>query len=263
MATNYDSIIKHVFAKRFEAGAALVRFTRDDLVEAAIELGLERPKNIGDIVYTYRYRRTLPAEISDKVPVGKSWIIRPDGDARYKFVAVEVPQLHPTRGRIVVKIPDSTPALVAENALTDEQALLAVLRYNRLIDTFLRITCYSLQNHLRTKVPNVGQVEVDELYLGIDRRGVQYVVPVQAKGGRDKLSVVQIEQDMEFCRHRFPHLQCKPVGAQFLDRSTVALMEFDIQDEQVVIASEAHFQLVPKGEVRPEDFERYRMLPED
>src|SRR5271157_4057421 len=33
---------------------------------------------------------------------------------------------------------------------TDEQALLAKVRYTRLIDTFLGITAYSLQNHLRT-----------------------------------------------------------------------------------------------------------------
>ncbi len=54
------------------------------------------------------------------------------------------------------KIPDSTPGIVMMYALSDEQALLARLRYNRLIDIFTAVTCYSLQNHLRTAVPNVG-----------------------------------------------------------------------------------------------------------
>ena len=54
--------------------------------------------------------------------------------------------------------------------MNDEQALLAKIRYNRLIDIFTGITCYSLQNHLRTTVPNIGQVEIDEIYIGIDKR---------------------------------------------------------------------------------------------
>jgi len=49
------------------------------------------------------------------------------------------------------KIPDSTPELVGAYALDDEQALLAIVRYNRLIDIFLSLTTYSLQNHLRPR----------------------------------------------------------------------------------------------------------------
>ena len=45
--------------------------------------------------------------------------------------------------------PDSTPGVISY-ALSDEQSLLATVRYNRLIDVFTGLTCYSLQNHLRT-----------------------------------------------------------------------------------------------------------------
>lgn len=38
------------------------------------------------------------------------------------------------------------------------------------------------------------QVETDEVYVGVDKRGAHFVVPVQAKGGTDSISVVQIEQ---------------------------------------------------------------------
>ena len=44
----------------------------------------------------------------------------------------------------MTKIPDSTPGLIALYALTDEQSLLAKLRYNRLIDIFTQLTCYTL-----------------------------------------------------------------------------------------------------------------------
>jgi hypothetical protein len=42
------------------------------------------------------------------------------------------------------------------------------LRYNRLIDVFIGVTCYSLQNHLRTTEPRIGQFETDEIYVNTD-----------------------------------------------------------------------------------------------
>jgi hypothetical protein len=101
-------------------------------------------------------------------------------------------------------------------AFDDEQALLAKLRYNRLIDIFTGIACYSLQSHLRTKVAGIGQLETDEIYIGVDRRGVHFVFPIQAKVGNDRLSVVQIEQDFALCEAKFPSLVCRPIGAQFM-----------------------------------------------
>ncbi len=58
----------------------------------------------------------------------------------------------------------------------DEQALLARVRYNRLVDIFLGIRAYSLQIHLRTNVKSKGQIEIDEIYVGVDRHGSQYNV---------------------------------------------------------------------------------------
>src|SRR5439155_21625553 len=129
-----------------------------------------------------------------------------------RFVLVPNVTLTPIPSIAETKVPDATAGVVAKYALSDEQALLAKLRYNRLVDIFTGVACYSLQNHLRTTVPDIGQVETDELYIGVDRRGAHYVFPVQAKGGRDKLSVVQIEQDLALCMHKFPYLICRPIS---------------------------------------------------
>jgi hypothetical protein len=135
-----------------------------------------------------------------------------------------------------VKVPDSALGVISIYALTDEQALLARLRYNRLLDIFSRVTCYSLQSHLRTTVPNVGQVETDEVYVGVDRRGAHYVLPVQAKGKKDRLSLVQVRQDIGLCRHKFPRLICRPIGAQFMQDAVIALFEFDEDAGDVTVA---------------------------
>ncbi|MEW5702292.1 MAG: hypothetical protein AB1792_08700 [Candidatus Zixiibacteriota bacterium] len=159
------------------------------------------------------------------------------------------------------KVPDATPGVIAIYSLGDEQALLAKLRYNRLIDIFTGVACYSLQNHLRTAVAGVGQVEIDEVYIGVDKRGAHFVLPVQAKGGRDKLSVVQVEQDLAVCESKFPNLICRPIGAQFIKKDLIALFEFETDRGEVKVVSEKHYRLVEPDEILDADLVTYRSRP--
>lgn len=260
MANRYDKIIEWVFNKCYKKGATEVAFGRDLIEQAASELQIVLPKNLGDVVYTYRYRKSLPESVNAKAPQGLVWVIRPAGKARYKFVAVGVANIVPTPRLRITKVPEATPELISAYALGDEQALLAKLRYNRLLDLFLRLTCYSLQNHLRTQVEGLGQIEVDEVYLGVDRFGAHHIIPVQAKGGKDKLSVVQIEQDLAFCAKKFPQLICRPVGAQFMSDDQIALMEFGQEDDEIVIVSEAHYRLVPHEGITAKELRDYARL---
>jgi hypothetical protein len=158
----------------------------------------------------------------------------------------------------VTKVPDATPGIVAKYAFNDEQALLAKIRYNRLVDIFTGVTCYSLQNHLRTTVPDMGQVETDETYIGVDKKGAHYVFPIQAKGGTDKLNVVQIEQDFAVCATKLPLLVCRPIAAQFMDEGVIALVEFESGEKGVTISSEKHYKLVAPKEVTDADLQTYR-----
>ncbi|MGH9786303.1 MAG: endonuclease, partial [Terriglobia bacterium] len=115
----------------------------------------------------------------------------------------------------------------------------------------------------RTTVPNIGQVETDELYVGVDKKGSHYIFPIQAKGGTDRLSIVQIEQDLAVCAHKFPSLICRPVAAQFMLGDVIALFEFEEGENGVGICSEKHYKLVPPEEVTEADLESYRERPPD
>ena len=151
----------------------------------------------------------------------------------------------PNLALLCIKVPDATPGMIAKYALDDEQALLAKLRYNRLIDIFTGLACYSLQNHLRCGVAGMGQVETDEIYVGVNRHGAHAVIPVQAKAGRDRMSVVQIEQDFALCAQHFTDLICRPIGAQFMAEDVIALFEFVATENGVAVREERHYQLVP------------------
>lgn len=254
----YQQIMERIFFRHYKEDAREVVFERTDMERAAQELGINLPKNLGDIPYTFRYRGVLPESIRAKAPEGEDWIIRSFGRSRYRFVATAVVNIVPNAMLAETKVPDSTPGVIVMYALGDEQALLAKLRYNRLIDIFTGVTCYSLQSHLRTTVPNIGQVETDEIYIGIDRRGVHYVFPVQAKGGKDKLGIVQVEQDFALCADKFPTLLCRPIAAQFVEGDLIALFEFEEGEHGIVLSSEKHYRLVSPDGMEPADLETYR-----
>lgn len=257
----YAQIIEQIFLSHYKEGAREVTFEREEILRAAKKLRIKLPKNLGDVVYSFRYRAALPESVRARAPQGNEWIIRPAGRSRYRFVATPRANIVPTKMMAETKVPDSTPGVIAMYALNDEQALLAKLRYNRLIDIFTGVACYSLQNHLRTTAPSLGQVETDEVYIGLDRRGAHYVFPVQAKGANDKLSIVQIEQDLAVCAAKFPTLICRPVAAQFISEDLIALFSFEEGDTGVKLSSEKHYRLVPPEDMAPEDLEAYRLRP--
>jgi len=250
-SAQYAPIIVHVFRKYWTRGTEEFEFHRDEMIEAAETLGVERPDNLGDVIYSFKFRRDLPGEILQTAPKGKAWMIEGAGRSRYRFRLVEVggTTIKPRQDLVAIKIPDSTPEIIAAYTLGDEQALLARVRYNRLIDIFLGLTTYSLQNHLRTHVKGMGQIEIDEIYVGLNRNGAQYVIPVQAKAGLDKLSPVQTTQDIACCKAKFPDLICRPVSAQFKEDGAIALFELTVETGRVLIVEERHYRLVPSDRI--------------
>ena len=254
----YTAIIREIFEQRFAPGLRQVAFDREDIVVTASKLGVRLPKNVGDVLYTFRYRAPLPSEISTTAPEGEMWIIRPAGRGKYRFALVGDMPLEPNPGLAETKIPDATPGMIAKYAFGNEQGVLARIRYNRLLDVFLGIACYSLQNHFRTTVSGLGQVETDEIYVGIDKRGAHYVLPVQAKGGSDKLNRVQIEQDIALCAEKLPDLICRPIGTQWMREDLIALFEFEEAGDDIRIISEKHYRLVAPDEITDAELHRYR-----
>jgi len=254
----YTKIIEGIFFKHYKEGDSQVTFEREEIGNISNKLDINPPKNYGDLIYSFRFRYPLPESIREKAPENMDWVIKLSGRGTYIFQLTTMAKIEPNNQLIHTKILDSTPGLIEKYAMSDEQALLAKIRYNRLIDTFTGITCYSLQNHLRTTVPDMGQVETDEIYVGVDKKGIQYILPVQAKGGDDKLGIVQIEQDLEICKDKFPNLEARAIAAQFMADDIIALFEFEENEEEIGIVEEKHYKLVNPASLSEEEIQKYR-----
>ena len=260
----YAKIIEWIFQKNYQPGKVYIHFNREELVHASEALGFERIKNLGDIPYSFRFRRDLPPSIKNTAPKGADWIIVGAGVGEYQFRLALPGKIQPTPHIKPVKIPDATPEIVRHYAPgTDEQALLTRARYNRLVDIFTGITCYSIQNHLRTTASGIGQVEVDEIYVGINKRGTHFVLPCQAKSPGDKFGIVQVMQDIALCRERYPSAICKPIALQFTDENGVAILELGVREKdetlKLNIVEEKHYELVPRSQIADTEL---RMLME-
>ncbi|WP_216601348.1 hypothetical protein [Vreelandella azerica] len=129
-----------------------------------------------------------------------------------------------------------------------------------MIDIFLGISAYSLQNHLRTTVKGRGQIEIDEIYVGVNSNGQQYVIPVQAKGGNDKHGITQTEQDIRCCEQKFPDLICRAVSAQFMDDDRIAMFELTVDNDEIKVVREKHYKLVPTSDISPKELEVYSRM---
>ena len=129
-----------------------------------------------------------------------------------------------------------------------------------MVGLFTGLTCYSIQNHLRTTVADIGQIEVDEIYIGINKRGAHFVLPCQAKSPGDKFGIVQVMQDVALCGERYPNAICKPIALQFTGDNSVALLELIVSERddvlQLSVVDEKHYVLVPRAQLAAAELRR-------
>jgi len=254
----YAAIIETIFKAGFEPGSMALEFERSDIAVFAQKLGLELPKNLGDLIYTFRYRSPLPPSVLATAPSGQTWIIRSAGRSKYRFALVDDRRLAPNPHLAVTRVPDATPGMIAKYAFNDEQALLARVRYNRLIDIF---PCHCLLLPAKPP-PNHRQGNCS----GRDRRGLRWLGSTRralrrSGAGQGRQRRAQPSPDVH--RHRavgsqVPQLMCRPVGAQFIRDELIALFEFAREDDGIRIISEKHYQLAAPEAVSDQDLALYQ-----
>ena len=81
----YARILEAIFLSKFREGATHLDFARTDIHTFADQLGVKRPSNLGDVLYSYRYRQLTSAAIAARTTDGHEWIIRGIGTGLYRL----------------------------------------------------------------------------------------------------------------------------------------------------------------------------------
>ena len=177
-----------------------------------------------------RSRTKLPAEILEK----GFHVLRAIGRGQYQFERAttgifEVPASEPTAAVDLTPMPVRRllPETMAE---MDEQALLTVVSYCNLLESFTGMKVFRLRSHVRKSVPGVGQAELDAIDVGISSAEdeVPVIFPIEAKAAADALNRVQIHNMLRYAQHYFPGLQVRPLAVKVDYQSVVHLLEFNV-----------------------------------
>jgi hypothetical protein len=111
--TRYEQIIEKIFVEGYKDGMTEIPFERTNLTRAAEELGIALPSNLGDIIYSVRFRVPMPEKILATQPEDREWVIELRGRAKYVFRLVPLNRIIPNANLAVIRIPDSTPEIIA------------------------------------------------------------------------------------------------------------------------------------------------------
>jgi hypothetical protein len=224
----YVPVITKIFKDRYRQGASSVIFSLDDVRNACDALGVTA-RNVGDLIYRMRSRTKLPKEILD---LGFH-VLRATGRGKYAFekatsTIFEPPFTDP------ITIVDMTPMpvrrLLSEKlADMDEQAILTIASYCRVLDHLTGMTIYRLRSHVRKSVPDAGQVELDAIDVGIAKSedDIPIVFPIEAKALADALNRVQIFNMVQYAQHYYPNLTVRPLAIKVDEASVLHVVEFN------------------------------------
>lgn len=224
----YGPILLHIFNARWRQRASTVTFTLDDIRTAAEELKLEL-RNPADLIYRMRARTILPKEILDK----GFFILRSFGRGRYQFEKGLTTIFQPLDSEPVEAI-DQTPLPVRrflheKLADMDEQAILTVVSYSKLLEHFTGLQIFRLRNHFRKGVPHVGQVEIDAIDVGVSAADSDkpIIFPIEAKPAGDQINRVQIFNMVQYAQHHLPGFPIRPLAIKVDEDSILHIMEFN------------------------------------
>jgi hypothetical protein len=223
----YVPILREIVRRKYEPGIQRIEFTMREIKQVAAELGIE-VGNAADMIYRMRSRTRLPDDILD---LGFT-VLRGTGRGRY---ALEV------GGEALVHLPehevfdhnDQTPLpvrrLLPENlSELDEQGLLTMVSYCKLLDHFTGLTVYRLRSHVRKSVPGIGQAELDEIDVGVALRDddLPVVFPIEAKAADEVINRVQVATAVAYCETYFVGHEIRPIVVKLTYDGIVHFLEF-------------------------------------
>jgi hypothetical protein len=233
----YGMALLATWREALAKGASIeyVPFSKEDFVRHGAELRRRRivdceldVKNIADIIYTYRARCDLPAEILAK----GNYAIIGRGKGLYAFSRIDRPNRITLPGNMQVQqIDDVIPSWIHPYLNDDEQGMLTTVNANNLVTKYLGLKrCFRIQSHLRMGVLNYGQVEIDDIYIGEFLDGKHVGIAVEAKdyAASDCLNVSQLFGASKAVQQVFPSISQVLLGVKPTLAGEICMCSFAI-----------------------------------
>lgn len=261
MPSKKTTVIEQLFFQRFvpKSGTLGDPVVTLDQVSVAIRtwgggLSTRNPANfMKDIVRSPNRNATFPQSV-----VRQGWTARQDpGQGRcFRFVPL------PAGQTTAFLANNPAPALVAHPHPVQSLSLPpAARRFGRPHETWLTHVVTTLgivHTHLGLRSPldviglellqsnvELGEAEVDAIYLGTLADGSHFLVSCEMKGPREVLDEDQIERGAGRVKATSPSVSVVPMGVKALKGGMVWIVEFDETFPPLVKASDGVYELRP------------------
>jgi hypothetical protein len=222
----YVPILREIVRRNYSEGVMRIEFTLDDVRQVAVDLGIEI-RNPADSVYRMRSRTRLPDDILD---LGFT-VLHGIGRGKYALEIGGEALLHLPEHEILDHN-DQTPLpvrrlLPEDLSELDEQGLLTMVGYSKLLDHFTGLTVYRLRSHIRRSVPRIGQAELDEIDVGVALRDdeIPVVFPIEAKAADEVINRVQVARAVAYCKTYLPGHQIRPLVVKLTTDGVIHFLE--------------------------------------
>ena len=224
--------LTHIFRKKYKPGLKEITFTRKELTETIEELGIPS-RNPAHIPYEASKRGGMPKEI---IEAGFNTIL--NKKEAYALVYIE---------NNVIEFPESKPIIYASKikpslmkhiipnglAKADEQTMLSIINKHKILEHFLGLEIQHYVPHRRCSLPNIGQVEIDQIAWGIQNNDDDVVIPIEAKGGKENLTRSQMKNCVYYAQANHPGVKIRPVAIKLFPGNDIGVVETDLETNPI------------------------------
>lgn len=140
--------------------------------------------------------------------------------------------------------------------------LLQIIRENRIVDSFVGFSCFSLPPHPRKTLSSQAQLTIDEMYFGIDKFGHKQVMPVVSLGKEQPLWLSMALRIWESYYAEYASDTCHPIITRFITEKVIAFWVFELSQNHFGLETERHYRLVRPDELTKEEMAGYLALQE-
>jgi hypothetical protein len=93
--SRYEELLGEIFKNHYRKNIEEFEFRRNEIEKVAKKQGIILPKNLGDVIYSFRYRKELPDDIKKTAEEGFEWVIEGAGRSKYRFRLTKINRLIP------------------------------------------------------------------------------------------------------------------------------------------------------------------------
>lgn len=219
--------IDYLMKNSFVDSLTPISFERTDILDVCKNEFGEAPKNLGDIVYSLRYRLDYLSNYDYLLEKDYTWTLLSTGIGQYELAPLKKLRLPNLESENVLYVDDQTPAHIHKLRPLNDQSLLMKVIQNGILNEFLQDDLMFLQAHHKVNLNNWGQAEIDGI-LASNNSSHLYLIEV--KGYTEVIGWPQMIQLKMYAQQNHPDVLFTPVFIQSHRDWSFSVVQFDYKN---------------------------------